>query len=204
MPQPWNYTFDSAQGLIDISWEQRVPPIQLDDIDKDPLYNQYPYQEADVYDDNEEEMEVDDRLPGGAMDACMATPIGTQWPYHRPPVSYTTFTQQALGSHQSIHTDTDAGMEFDTLKVTARATPPQGLAKEVSAPDLVNQLTKIMAGAAAEVIDGLTQPPLVTHATDAMVQERFMQRRTTAALHPSAGQTPSATGRITVWNRLAY
>ena len=46
--------FDSAQGLLDISWEQRVPLIQLDDVDKDPLYNQYPYQEADDYDDEEE------------------------------------------------------------------------------------------------------------------------------------------------------
>ena len=51
--------------------------IQLDDVDKNPLYNQYPYQEVDDYDDEEEEMEIDDRMPGNARDACMATPTGT-------------------------------------------------------------------------------------------------------------------------------
>ena len=77
MPQPRYYMFDGAQGLIDLSWEQRVPVIQQDDIDKNPLYNQYPYQEADDYDDKEEGMEVDDRMPGNAGDACMAAPTST-------------------------------------------------------------------------------------------------------------------------------
>ena len=58
--------FDGTQGLVDLSWEQWVPLIQLDDVYKDPLYNQYPYQEADDYDDDEEEMEIDDRMPGNA------------------------------------------------------------------------------------------------------------------------------------------
>ena len=75
--QPRYFMFDGAQGLVDISWEQRVPLIQLDDMDKDPLYNQYPYQEANDYDDDEEEMEIDDRMPGNAGDAHMATPTGT-------------------------------------------------------------------------------------------------------------------------------
>ena len=88
-------------------------------------------------------------------------------------------------------------MEFDTLKVTARAVPPQGPAKEVSAPDLVNHLTKVMASVTAEVINGLTRPLPVTDATHAMVQERFMQRSTTAAQLSSANQTPSATSRLT-------
>ena len=68
---------DGTQGLVDISWEQWVPSIQLDDVDKDPLYNQYLHQEVDDYDDKEEEMEIDDQMLGNAGDACMATPTGT-------------------------------------------------------------------------------------------------------------------------------
>ena len=43
MPPSWDYEFDGAQGLVDLSWTQRVPLIQQDDIDKNLLYNQYPY-----------------------------------------------------------------------------------------------------------------------------------------------------------------
>ena len=70
--------------------------------------------------------------------------------------------------------DTDAAMEFDTLTVTARAAPPQGAAKEVSAPDLVKHLTKVMASAATGVIDRLAWSPPVTDVIDTAVQERFM------------------------------
>ena len=202
--------FDGAQGLIDVSWEQRVPVIQQDEIDKNPLYTQYPYQEADEYDDEEEEMEVDDRMPGNARDAHMAAPTGTQHLYHRLPASYATYNEQVLGLPRSIHTDTDAVMEFDTLQVMARSAPPQGparnvppqgLAKELTAPDLINHLTKVMANAAAEVIDGLAHPPLVTDATNATLQERFMQRRVTAQ---HSGATPAATSQVSVFDRLAH
>ena len=76
IPQPRYFMFDGAQGLVDISWEQRVPLIQPDDMDKDLFYNQYLYQEADDYDDKEE-MEIDDRMLGNAKDAHMGTPTGT-------------------------------------------------------------------------------------------------------------------------------
>ena len=152
-----------------MSWEQRVPLIQEDDIDKNLLCNQYPYQEADDYDEEEEEMEIDDRMPGNAGDAGVAAPTNTQCPYHHPSASYATYTEQALGSPRSIHTDTDTVMEFNTFKVTASNVPPQGLARELSTPDLVNHLTKVMANAAAEVFDGLARPPPVTDATDAVV-----------------------------------
>ena len=58
------YILEGAKGLMDLSWEQRVPLIQQDDIDKNPLYNQYPYQ--DDYDDEEEDMEIDDQMLGNA------------------------------------------------------------------------------------------------------------------------------------------
>ena len=88
-------------------------------------------------------------------------------------------------------------MEFNALQVVARSAPPQGPARN----DLVNHLTKAMANAAAEVIDGLARPPPVTDATDAALQERFMQRRA-AAQH--SGTTPAATGRVSVFKRLAH
>ena len=49
----------------------------MDDIDKDLRYNQYPYQEADEYEEDEEEMEVDDQTPGNAGDTPMAAPTST-------------------------------------------------------------------------------------------------------------------------------
>ena len=156
---------------------------------------------------------------GNAGDTCMAAPTGTRRPYKCPPVSYATYSDQAPDLPQSIHMDTDTAMEFSTLQVAARSAPPQGparniippqglarnvppqgLAKEITAPDLVNHLTKAMASAAAEVIDRLTCPPPVTDATDAALRERFMQRRT-AAQH--SGATPAATSRVSVFDRLA-
>ena len=87
--------------------------------------------------------------------------------------------------------DTDTAMEFNTLKVMARNAPPQGPARELSTPDLVNHLTKVMANATVEVFDRLAQPPPVTDTTDAAVQERFLQRRAAAAQHSSTN--PAAT-----------
>ena len=94
--------------------------------------------------------------------------------------------------------DTDTAMEFNTLKVTARNAPPQGPARELSAPDLVNHLTKVMANAAAEIFDGLAQPLLVTDTTDTVVQERFLQRRAAAAQHSSTN--PAATGQVSIFD----
>ena len=37
MPCPKTMRFDGAQGLVDLFWEQWVPLIQQDDIDKNPL-----------------------------------------------------------------------------------------------------------------------------------------------------------------------
>ena len=82
------HKFDGAQGLVDLSWTQRVPPLQQDDIDKDPLYNQYPYQEADDYEDEEEDMEVDDWVPGNARVAV--------WPPQLAPDTLTTVLSQPM------------------------------------------------------------------------------------------------------------
>ena len=49
MPEPREYELDGARGLIDLLWSQQAPQMQLHDIDRDPRYSQYPYQEADEY-----------------------------------------------------------------------------------------------------------------------------------------------------------
>ena len=126
IPQPRSYTFDGAQGLIDLSLDQWAPTIQQDEVDKNPLYSQYPYQEGDDYDNKEEEMDFDKRMLGNARDARVAASTGTRRLYCYPPASYATFIEQTLGSPHSMHTDTDAAMEFDTLQVAPWSAPPKG------------------------------------------------------------------------------
>ena len=71
-PEPRAYEMDGACGLVDLDWSQRTPIFHPDDIDCDPRFNQYPFQEGDDYeDDDEEDMEVESQLLGGAGDASM-------------------------------------------------------------------------------------------------------------------------------------
>ena len=71
-----------------MSWSQKTPQVQSDDINKDPKYSQYPYQEVDEYEDEEEDMEIDDRALGKTGGARMATPTSTQHLYYRPEATY--------------------------------------------------------------------------------------------------------------------
>ena len=58
-PEPREYEMDRAWGLVDLDWLQHTPIFHLDDIDRDPRFSQYPFQEGDDYeDDDEEDMEV--------------------------------------------------------------------------------------------------------------------------------------------------
>ena len=70
---------DGARGLIDLDWSQRTPIFHPDDINRDPRFTQYPFQEGDDLDDEEEEeMEVESWPLGGAGDAPMA-PLSNTW-----------------------------------------------------------------------------------------------------------------------------
>ena len=89
MPEPREYELDGTRGLIDLSWSQRAPQIQLDDIDRDPRFSQYPYQEADEYEEDEEDMEVDEWAPGKTGSTRMAAPTSTWCSYRRPEATYT-------------------------------------------------------------------------------------------------------------------
>ena len=127
MPEPQEFTIDGARGLVDLSWAQWAPQIQQDDIDRDPRFNQYPYQEGDDYEEDEEEMEVDDQVPGNADGTRMAPPTGTQHLYNRPEATYTPRPDQTLGSPRSIHTNMDAAMEMGGPEYELRqARHPQG------------------------------------------------------------------------------
>ena len=84
MSELWKFNVDGTPALLDLSWSQQAPQVQPDDIDKDPRYSQYPYQEADEYEEDKEDMEVDEWALGKAGDTRMAaqmapgTPPATQ------------------------------------------------------------------------------------------------------------------------------
>ena len=65
-PEPRENEMDGARGLVDLAWSEQTPIYHPDDIDRDPHFTQYPYQEGDDYDDDEEDMETDAQPSGGA------------------------------------------------------------------------------------------------------------------------------------------
>ena len=215
MPEPWEYELDGAQGLIDLLWSQRVPQIQLDDIDRDPRYSQYPYQEADEYEENDEEdMEVDERVLGKTGSTCMAAPTSTRHSYRCPEATYAFPRQdQTPGSPHSIHTDTHRAMEMGGLGMgtsrseTHRVMPQTKALPEqtrmLSAPDLVSSLTKGMTEAATQILEKFTRPLLVDDVADAAIWERFQQRRAASTQMIPAGME-SSTGRVSAFDRLGH
>ena len=191
MPGPWEYEMDGARGLINLSWSQQAPQMQLDDIDRDPRYSQYPYQESDKYEEDEE----DEWGPGKTGSAHMAAPTSTQHSYCCPEATYAFPRQdQTLGSPCSIHTDTDMAMEMGGLGMgssrseTLRVMPQMGL----SATDLLSSITKSMTAAATEILEKFTCPPPVDDAANAAIQECFQQRRAVAMWFIPAGMESSA------------
>ena len=104
MPEPWEYNLDGTRGLVDLSWNQWVPQIQPDDIDRDLKYSQYPYQEADEYEDEEEDMEMEEWAPGNAGGTRMAAPMSTQCPYRRPEATYSFSMEARLRAHPVVST----------------------------------------------------------------------------------------------------
>ena len=87
--EPREYEMDGARGLIDLDWSQHTPIFHPDDIDRDPRFTQYPFQEGDnLYDDDEEEMEVESWPSGGAEDVSMAPPSNTWRIYQCLPATY--------------------------------------------------------------------------------------------------------------------
>ena len=146
-PEPRKYEMDGARGLIDLDWSQWVPIFHLDDIDRDPQFTQYPFQEGDnLEDDDKEEMEVESRPSGGASDAFMAPPSNTRRFYQRLPATYSFESAQTPGLPRSTHTDTDTAMEMGGLSmapggpdlhhITPRASVPPVTQRTMSTPGL--------------------------------------------------------------------
>ena len=213
MTEPWEYELDGAQGLIDLSWSQQAPQMQPDDIDRDPRYSQYLYQEGDEYKEDEEDMEVDERVPGKTGSARMAAPTSTRRSYHHPEATYSYPRQdQTLGSPRSIHTDTDVAMEMGGLGMssgrseTRRVMPwteaPLEQTRMLSAPDLVNSITKGMTAATTEILEKFTHPPPVDDAADAAIWEHFQQRRAATMQFIPAGMESSA--QVSAFDRLGH
>ena len=138
---------DGAWGLIDLDWSQHTPIFYLDDIDRDPRFTQYPFQEGDdLDDDDEEEMEVERWPSGGASDASMAPPSNTLRICQCLPEMYSLESAQTPGLPQSTHTVTDTAMEMgglsvapggpDLRHVTLRASASLVAERTMSTPDL--------------------------------------------------------------------
>ena len=214
MPEPWEYELDGARGLIDLSWSQQAPQMVTDDIDKDPRYSQYLYQEANDYEEEEETMEVDEQVPGKTGSARMAAPTSTRCSYRHPEATYTFPRQdQTLGSPHSIHTDTDVAMEMgglgmgtsrsETRRVMPRAEALQDQTRMLSAPDLVSSLTKGMMEAATQILEKFTHPLLVDDVADATIQEHFQQRRAASTRMIPAGME-SSTCWVSAFDQLGH
>ena len=120
--EPREYEMDGTQGLVGLAWSERTPIFHPDDVDQDPHFNQYPYQEGDNYDDDEEDMETDTRPSGAAGDAPKAPPTNTWRTYQRLPATYSGGNAQTPGSPWSTHTDTDTAMEIEGLSMVPRGT----------------------------------------------------------------------------------
>ena len=194
-PEPREYKMDGTWGLVDLDWSQRTPIFHPDDIDRDPRFTQYTFQEGDDYDDNDEEdMEVESRPLGGAGDTSMAPPTNTRRPYQRLPVTYSYESAQTPGSPRSTHTDTDTAMEMGDLSmaprgpdlccVTPRASVPPVSQGIMSTPDLAATVACGVAAAATQILERFTWPlqvneadrPPVDLVANAAIRERLQRR----------------------------
>ena len=212
---------DGAWGLIDLDWFQRMPIFHPDDIDRDPQFTQYPFQEGDDLDeDDEEEMEVESRLSVGAGDTSMAPPSNTRRIYQRLPATYSFESTQTPGLPRSTHTDTDTAMEMgglsvapggpDLHQVTPRASAHPVTQRTMSTPDLAATVARGVAAAATEILERFTRPPqvneadcpLVDLAADAAIRERFQRFLATTPRAMPTG--PAATSRTSAFDRLGH
>ena len=205
---------------MDLDWSQHTPIFHLDDIDRDPRFTQYPFQEGDNYEDNDEEdMEVESQPSGGAGDASMAPPANTRHTYQRLPATYSFESAETPGSPQRTHTDTDTTMEMGGLSMaprgpdlccmTLRAGVPPVAQGAMSTPHLAASVACGVAAAAMQILERFTQPPrvnesdhpLVDLAANAAIWECFQRHLAATPWPTSAGQaTSSRTSALINWD----
>ena len=220
-PEPWEYEMDGARGLVNLDWSQCMPIFQPDDIDHDPRFSQYPYQEGDDYeDDDEEDIEVESRMLGGASDAHMAPPTNTGCSYQCLPATYSYESAQTPGSPRSTHTDTDTAMEMgglsmapggsDTCHIAPRTGVPPAAQGTISTPDLAATIIQGVAAAAMQILERFAWPPLVNEAdcpqvdlaADAALWECF--QRCLAATPWSTPTSQAASGWTSAFDHLGH
>ena len=205
---------DGARGLIDLDWSQHTPIFHLDDIDRDPRFSQYPFQEGEDLNNDDEEMEDESRPSGGAADAPMAPPTGTRRYYQCLPATYSFESTQTPGSPRSTHTDTDAAMEMGGLSIapggpdqrhmTPRGGAPPATQRTMFTPDLVATVAQGVAAATTEILQRFTQPPQLNEAdrppvdwaADAAIWEHCQRRL--------AATTPATTGQTSAFDWLGH
>ena len=212
---------DGARGLVDLDWSQWTPIFHPDDIDRDSRFNHYPYPDDDLDYEDEEEMETDyqNAPPGGAGDACVATPASARHCCYRPPATYSMHMSQGQtsGSPRSTHTDTDTAMEMgglsmasggpETRRVLLRAKAPTALGS-MSTPELAATVARGVAAAATQILEWYTRPPNeaerppVDQAADAALRER-LQRRLKASPWTTLGSQP-VSERVSVFDQLGH
>ena len=212
---------DGAWGLVDLDWSHRMPIFRPDDINRDPQFSQYPFQDGDDYeDDDEEDMEVESRPPGGASDASMAPLTNTRHTYQCLPVTYSFESAQTLGLPQSTHTDTDTAMEMGGLSmaprgpdlccITPRASVPLVSQGTMSTPDLAASVARGVAAAATQTLERFTWPPQVNEAdrppvdlaADAAIRECLQRCLATTPQPTSTGQATSS--RTSAFDQLGH
>ena len=220
-PEPREYEMDGAWGLVDLAWSQRTPIFHPDDIDRDPRFNQYPFQEGDDYkDDDEEDMEVESRLSGGASDASMAPLANTRHTYQCLPATYSFESAQTPGSPRSTHTDTDTAMEMGGLSmaprgpdlhhITPRAAAPPVAQGALSTLDLAATVTRGVVAAATQILERFTWPPQVNEAdrppinlaANAAIWEHFQRHLAATPRSTPTGQATSS--RMSAFDRLGH
>ena len=179
---PREYKMDGACSLVDLDWSEWIPIFHPDDINCDPRFNQYLYQEEDDY-NNEEDMEIDARPSGGAGDAPMGPLMNTRHAQCLP-ATYSCRLAETPGFPRSTHADTDTSMELEGLSMAPGGPDIRRVAPRASAQEeLAETVARGVATAATKILESLTQAPpvdekshpLVDKSADATIRERFLR-----------------------------
>ena len=218
-----DYEVDGAVGLVDVSWTQKIPGIEEDAIDRDPRYNQYPYQEGDEADE-EEDMDVEGPTVSDA--GAPAPRVYSEARPRRPGAEYESGDGDSTPgvTPRSTHTDTDAATEFDTLRVgtphpehrhvalpsvelrdtcgTAPLTDPLAAFSQSVGQATARLVTAQMFGRFKDpVTAGMERPADVSDDAEKALRERIQQRRLAQA-QPQRGREVAPTagrGSIFQW-----
>ena len=211
-----DYEVDGAVGMVDVSWSQRILDIKEEAIDRDPRYNQYPYQEGDEIDE-EEDMETEG--PTASDTRAPAPRVCSEACPRQPGAEYES------GDGDGTHTDTDAAMEFDTLRVgtphpehrhvalpfvglqdtcgMAPLTDPLAASSQSVGHATARLVTAQMFGRFQDPITaGLERPADVSDDAERALRERIQQRLLAQVQNQQSREVAPTAGRGSIFQRL--